>query len=163
MTKFEVLEKAIMNIKSIMLAYATDGRTDEQPQRYQEAYIDLDLLIEDAGYSNPNPFKTIEQFWKICGGTWASRRELIGNIYADILFDIGREKKRLKDPRNWKIANDSLTDTLAPVRSQWLKAKNFIHILPPDYENSIKESVNSIESCLMILLSQPKGTLGNLN
>ena len=69
MTKFEVLEKAITGIKSIMLAYATDGRTDEQPQQYQGAYINLDFLIEDAGYSNPNPYKTIEQFWKNCGST----------------------------------------------------------------------------------------------
>lgn len=162
MTKFEVIETAIKNIKSIMLAYSTDGRTDDQPQQYQEAYIDLDLLLENTGYGNPNQYKTIEQFWKDCGGTWASRRELIGNIYADILFDIGRKKKKLKEPRNWQNANDSLTDKLSPVRSQWLKAKNFIHASPPDYENSIKESVNSIESCLMILLSRPKGTLGKL-
>jgi hypothetical protein len=162
MTKFDVIETEITNIKSIMLAYSTDGRTDDQPQQYQEVYIELDLLLEDAGYANPNPYKTIEQFWKDCGGTWASRRELIGNIYADILFDIGRKKKKLKEPRNWKNANDSLTDKLSPVRSQWLKAKNFIHASPPDYENSIKESVNSIESCLMILLNQPKGTLGKL-
>lgn len=162
MIKFEVLERAITGIKSIMLAYATDGRSDEQPQQYQDAYIDLDLLIEEAGYSNPNSYKTIEQFWKACGGTWASRLELIGDIYADLLFDIGRKKKKLKEPRNWKNANDVLTDKLFPIRSQWLKAKNFIFTLPPDYENSIKESVNSIESCLMILLSQPKGTLGKL-
>ena len=162
MTKFETLEKAITGIKSIMLAYATDGRTNDQPKEYQEVYIDLDLLIEDAGYSNPNPYKTIEQFWKACGSTWASRRELIGDIYADLLFDIGRKKKKLKEPRNWKNANDALTDKLSPIRSQWLKAKNFIFTSPPDFENSIKESVNSIESCLMILLSQPKDTLGKL-
>ena len=145
-----------------MLAYATDGRTDDQPHQYKEAYIDLDFLIEDAGYSNPNPYKTIEQFWKNCGSTWASRRELIGDIYADLLFDIGRKKKKQKEPRNWKNANDALTDKLSPIRSQWLKAKNFIFTSPRDYENSIKESVNSIESCLMILLNEPKGTLGKL-
>jgi len=162
MTKLAAIEKTISEIKSIMLAYATDGRADDQPQLYQEAYIDLDLLIEAAGYTNPNPYKTIEQFWKNCGGTWASRRELIGDIYADLLFDIGRKKKKLKEPRNWKNANDALTDKLSPVRSQWLKAKNFIFTSPPDFENSIKESVNSIESCLMILLNDPKGTLGKL-
>jgi hypothetical protein len=162
MGKLEAIENAITSIKSIMLAYATDGRTDEQPKQYQDAYIELDLLIEDAGYSNPNPYKTIEQFWKDCGGTWASRRELIGNIYADLLFDIGRKKKKLKEPRNWKNVNDILTDKLSPVRGQWLKAKNFIFTSPPDYENSIKESVNSIESCLMILSNQPNGTLGKL-
>ena len=162
MSKLEILEKAIVNIKSVMLAYATDGRTDEQPQRYQEMYIDLDVLIENSGYSNPNPYKTIELFWKDCGGTWAERRELISKIYADLLFDIGRKKRKLKEPRNWKSANEALTDKLSPIRTQWLKAKNFIFTSPPDYENSIKESVNSIESCLMILLNQQKGTLGKL-
>lgn len=162
MSKLEVLEKAITDIKSIMLSYATDGRTDEQPKQYQEAYIDLDLQIEDAGYCNPNPYKTIEQFWKKCGVTWAERREFIGNIYADLLFDIGRKKRKQKDPRNWKSVNEALTDKLSPVRVQWLKAKNFIFTSPPDYENSIKESINSIESCLMILLNQPNGTLGKL-
>ena len=43
-----------------------------------------------------------------------------------------------------------------------VKPKNFIFTSPPDYENSIKESVNSIESCLMILLNQQKVTLGKL-
>ena len=162
MSKLKVLEKAITDIKSIMLAYATDGRTDEQPRQYQEAYYDLDVLIVNAGYSNPNPYKTIEQFWKDCGGTWAERREFIGNIYADLLFDIGRKKRKQKEPRNWKSANEALIDKLSPVRTQWLKAKNFIFTSPPDYENSIKESVNSIESCLMILLNQPKDTLGKL-
>jgi hypothetical protein len=162
MKKLEILEKAITDIKSIMLAYATNGRTNEQPQQYQDAYIDLDVLIENAGYSNPNPYKTIELFWKDCGGTWAERRELISNIYADLLFDIGRKKRELKEPRNWKSTNEALTDKLAPVRAQWLKAKNFIFTLPPDYENSIKESINSIESCLMILLDQPNATLGKL-
>lgn len=162
MSKLEVLEKAITDIKSIMLAYCTDGRTEEQPQQYQEAYIDLALLMEDAGYGNPNPYITIEQFWKACGGTWADRRELIGNIYAALLFDIGRKKRKQKDPRNWKSANEALTGKLSPVRMQWLKAKNFIFTVPPDFENSIKESVNSIESCLMILLNQPKATLGKL-
>ncbi len=162
MSKLEVLEKAITDIKAIMLAYATDGRTDEQPKQYHEAYIDLDVLIESAGYSNPNSYKTIELFWRNCGGTWAARRELVGNIYADLLFDIGRKKRKQKEPWNWKSANEALTDKLSPVRAQWLKAKNFIFTSPPDYENSIKESVNSIESCLMILLNKPYGTLGKI-
>ncbi len=162
MNKLEVLEKSITDIKAIMLAYATDRRTEDQPKKYQEMYIDLDVLIENAGYSNPNPYKTIELFWKDCGGTWAERRELVGNIYADLLFDIGRKKRKQKEPRNWKDANNTLTDELASVRMQWLKAKNFIFASPPDFENSIKESVNAIESTLMILLNQPNGTLGKL-
>ena len=162
MSKLEVLEKSIKDLQAIMVAYATDGRTDEQPKQYQEAYIDLDVHLEDFGYSNPNPYKTIELYWKDCGGTWAERRELVGNIYADLLFDIGRKKRKQKEPRNWKSANEALTDKLSPVRTQWLKSKNFIFTSPPDYENSIKESVNSIESCLMILLDKPNGTLGKL-
>lgn len=162
MSNLKIIETAITDIKSIMLAYATRGRTDEQPQQYQEAYIDLDMLIENAGYSNPNPYKTIELFWKDCGRTWADRRELISSIYADILFDIGRKERKQKDPRNWKTVNEALTDKLSPVRAQWLKAKNFVFTSPPDYENSIKESVNSIESCLMSLLDQPKGKFGKL-
>lgn len=162
MSNIEALEKSIKDIQAIMTAYATNGRTDEQPNQYQEAYIDLDLQMESFGYCNPNPYKTIELFWKDCGETWADRRELIGNIYADLLFDIGRKKRKQKEPRDWKSANETLTDNLSPVRTQWLKAKNFIFASPPDYENSIKESVNSIESCLMILLRRPNGTLGKL-
>lgn len=162
MKKLELLEKSIEDIKSIMIAYATDGRTDEQPKIYQEMYIDLDVLMEGAGYSNPNPYRTIELFWKACGGTWAERRELVGKIYADLLFDIGRKKRKLREPKKWKDANNVLTDELTSVRTQWLKAKNFIYASPPDYENSIKESVNAIESSLMILLNQPNGTLGKL-
>lgn len=162
MNKIESIEKAISDISSLMIAYATDGRTDTQPKEYQELYIDLDLLIEEAGYNNPNPYKTIELFYKDCGSTWAKRRELVGKIYADLLLDIGRKKRKQKDPRHWEKANNVLRDELFPVRSQWLKAKNFIFQTPPDFENSIKESINSIESCLMILLRQPKGTLGKL-
>jgi len=163
MNKLDILEKTITDIQDIMLAYATDGRTDDQPKRYKETYIDLDILIENAGYSNPNPHKTIELFWKdCCGSNWAGRREFVGKIYADLLFDIGRKKRKQKEPRNWEDANNALTDELASVRMQWLKAKNFIFSSPPDFENSIKESVNAIESTLMILLNQPNGTLGKL-
>ncbi len=66
-----------------MIAYATDGRNENQPKEYQELYIDLDLLIEEAGYNNPNPYKTIELFWKDRGSSWAQRRELVGKIIHD--------------------------------------------------------------------------------
>ena len=156
------LEKSIDEIKSLMLAYATDGRENDHPRIYQELYLDLDLLLEKCSYSNPNKYKTIELFWDDCGGTWAERRKLIGEIYADVLFDIGRRKRKSKDPQNWSSANDALTDGLSPIRKQWLKAKNFIYSVPPDYENSIKESINSIESCLMILKNEEKSTLGQI-
>ena len=162
MSLLESLEESIVEIKSIMIAYATDGRTDDQPAQYQRCYIDLDILIERAGYQNPNPYKTIEAFWRDCGGTWAERRDLVSGIYADLIFEIGRKVRGKRDPRNWGAANAALSDALSPVRIQWLKAKNFIFEAQPDYENSIKESVNSIESCLMILLNEPKRTLGQL-
>ena len=63
---------------------------------------------------------------------------------------------------NWKKANEALDDQLTPVRSQWLKAKNFIYAAVPDYENSIKESISAVESCLMVLLNEPNGTLGKI-
>lgn len=53
MNKIESIEKAISDISSLMIAYATDGRTETQPKEYQELYIDLDLLIEEAGYNKP--------------------------------------------------------------------------------------------------------------
>jgi len=156
------LEEKIAEIKALMLAYATDGRRDDHPHIYHELFLDLDVMLEDAGYTNPNSYKTIESFWANCGSTWAARRAFISDIYADTLFDIGRRRRKLKDPRNWKAANESLEDELAPVRLQWLKAKNYIYSTPPDFENSIKESINSIESCLMILLGDPCGTLGKM-
>jgi hypothetical protein len=162
MNKLENLEHKIKVIQNIMIAYATDGRNENQSEEYQNIYIELDLEIEQAGYTNPNPYKTIESFWKNCGNTWAERRDFVKNIYADLLFDIGRKKRIEKDPRNWKKANQKLNDKLSPVRQQWLKAKNFIYISPPDYENSMKEAISSVESTLMILLAKPNGTLGKI-
>lgn len=79
-----------------------------------------------------------------------------------MLFEIGRQKRRAGQPRNWQTANDSLADNLNPVRGQWLKAKNLLQAIPPDYENSIKESISAVESCLKILLDEPSKTLGQL-
>jgi hypothetical protein len=153
---------AVENIQHIMIAYATDGRTPQQPKDYHVAYVDLAIQIEEAGYANPNPYKTNEAFWQDCGGTWAERRRLVSEIYGGLLFDILRRLRKQRVPRNWQSTDEALTDALAPVRVQWLKAKNFISATPPDYENSIKESVNSIESCLKILLDKRNGTLGKL-
>ena len=83
-------------------------------------------------------------------------------LYADILLELKRIQRNMPDPRNWKKANETLEDELSPVRTQWLKAKNFIYSPEPDYENSIKEAINSIESTIMILLNEPNGTLGKL-
>ena len=94
--------------------------------------------------------------------TWSERRAYVQEIYADILLDLKRIQRNEPDPKNWKKTNDILTDSLSPVRTQWLKAKNFIYSTQPDYENSIKESINAIESTLKILLDKPKLTLGKL-
>ncbi|MCT0254082.1 hypothetical protein [Synechocystis sp. CS-94] len=164
MLLLQEIECHIEKIKKLMIAYATDGRTESQPKEYQELFIDLDVLLDKAGYSNPNEFKTIEAFYGACGSTWASRRKLVGEIYSDVIFDIGRRKRTAKEPRNWLIVNALLNenDQLTPIQNQWLKAKNFIYSTPPDYENSIKESINSVESCLKVLRNDKSSTLGQL-
>ena len=111
---------------------------------------------------NPNPYKTIEQFREDCGGAWADRRRLIGDIYADILIDIGRKKRELRQPRNWQTADEALKESLQPARRHWRKAKSLANSSPPDFENSIKESISALESCVRILLGNPSSTLGQL-
>jgi hypothetical protein len=162
MSQLENIENEIKEIQKLMIAYATNGRNDNQPRDYQEMYIELDVHLEQIGYKNPNIYKSIESFWDARGATWADRRSLVASIYEDLLLDIGRKKRYQKDTRNWKKANDKLNDELSSVRQQWLKAKNFIYISPPDYENSMKEAISSVESTLMILLAKPNGTLGKI-
>ena len=149
-----------------MAAYVTDGRSSEQSSEYKRLYVDVTIELENAKYPNPNPHSSLEIFWSFCKlqpiGKYAQRRAYVQNLYADILLDLARIQKNAPVPRNWSKANDALTDKLTPVRAQWLKAKNFIAAASPDFENSIKESINSIESCLMIALSEPGGTLGKL-
>jgi len=156
----------IEEVQALMIAYVTDGREGNQPAQYQSLYVDLDLELEGLGYANPNPHKSLEVFWGFCKlkemGTWADRRAYVRELYGDVLLDLERHIRRARDPRHWETANAQLTDNLSPVRAQWLKAKNFIYSQPPDYENSIKESINSIESILKILLNAPKGTLGKI-
>ena len=94
--------------------------------------------------------------------TYASRRVYVEELYADILLDLKRVQAHKGVPKNWTKANDALEDELTPVRAQWLKAKNFIFAPSPDFENSVKESINSVESCLMVLLNESTATLGKL-
>ncbi len=156
----------IMELQSIMVAYATDGRTSDQPRVYRDLYAEVTIDLEQAKYANPNPHKSLEVFYAFCKlqemKTYASRRVYVEEIYADILLDLKRIQKHAPSSKNWTKANEALTDELTPVRSQWLKAKNFIYSPTPDFENSIKESINSVESCLMILLNEPNGTLGKI-
>jgi hypothetical protein len=156
----------IQQLQALMIAFVTDGRTKEQPAEYRELFASIQIGLEVAKYPHPNPLKSLEVFWAFCKlqemKTYASRRAYVEELYADILLDLKRIQAHKAAPKNWVKANDALADELSPVRVQWLKAKNFIVAASPDLENSVKESISSIESCLMILLKEPNGTLGKL-
>lgn len=156
----------IMQLQALMVAYATDGRTSDQPRAYRDQYAEVALELEDAKYANPNPHKSLEVFYAFCKlqemKTYASRRAYVEELYADVLLDLKRIQRHAPTSKNWGKANDALTDELNPTRAQWLKAKNFIYSATPDFENSIKESISAIESCLMVLLNEPNGTLGKI-
>ncbi|MGF6097687.1 hypothetical protein [Pseudomonas sp. 18175] len=155
-----------MAVQALMIAYATDGRTSMQSSEYRESYSDVTIDLEEAKYANPNPHKSLEVFMAFCKlqdmSTYASRRAYVQELYADILLDLKRIQRHSPASKNWSKANDALADELVPVRTQWLKAKNFIYSASPDYENSIKESISSVESSLMVLLDEPNGTLGKI-
>lgn len=163
-----MLKETLQNIErlqGLMVAYVTNGRTDDQPKEYKSLYIDTLINLERLGYENPNKFKTLEEFWGVCKlkyGTYAERRAFVNEIYGDITIDIERKLRQEPEPKEWSKANDELSDELAPVKRQWLKAKNFLLSHEPDFENCIKEATNSIESSLRILLEQPGETLGKV-
>ena len=156
----------IQQLQSLMIAFVTDGRTKEQPAEYRELFASVQIGLETSKYAHPNPHKSLEVFWAFCKlqelKTYASRRAYVEELYADILLDLKRIQAHKPAPKSWVRANEALSDELSPVRVQWLKAKNFIVAAAPDFENSVKESISSVESCLMILLNEPKGTLGKL-
>ncbi len=148
-----------------MVGYVTNGRTEEQPKTYKSLYIDLSLNLEELGYENPNIFKTLEEFWGFCKlkiHSYAERRAFVNEIYGDVVFDMERKLRKEPDPKEWVKTNELFTDNLNPIRRQWLKSKNFLNGLEPDFENCIKESTNSIESTLQILLEKPGESLGQL-
>lgn len=156
----------VMELQALMIAFVTDGRTPDQPASYRDLYAEVALELEDAKYANPNPHKSLEVFWAFCKlqkmATYAERRAYVEELYGDILLDLKRIQRHAPSSRNWKKANEALSDELTPVRAQWLKAKNFIFAAAPDFENSIKESISAVESCLMVLLNEPNGTLGKI-
>lgn len=160
------LGSKIMELQSLMVAYATDGRTSNQPRAYKELYGDVTIELEISKYANPNPHKSLEVFYAFCKlqemKTYASRRAYVEELYADVLLDLKRIQRHAPSSKNWGKANDALADELAPIRAQWLKAKNFIYSATPDFENSVKESIGAVESCLMVLLNEPNGTLGKI-
>lgn len=125
-----------MELQALMVAFVTDGRTPEQPSAYRDLYAEVTLELEDAKYANPNPHKSLEVFWAFCKlqkfATYADRRAYVDQLYADVLLDLKRIQRHAPSPKNWKKANEALDDQLTPVRSQWLKAKNFIYAAVPD-------------------------------
>jgi hypothetical protein len=156
----------IQQIQTLMIAYVTDGRTADQPELYRDLYATVYVALENSKYAHPNPHKSLEVFWAFCKlqemNTYASRRAYVSELYSDILLDLKRIQAHKSTSRNWTKANDAMEDRLTTVRAQWLKARNFLTTTSPDFENSVKESISSVESCLMILLDEPKGTLGKL-
>lgn len=163
-----MLKETLQNIErlqELMIAFVTDGRTDDQPSIYRSIYIDTLNQLDKLGYDNPNQFKRLEELWGFCRvkfPTYAARRGFIYNIYGDIALDIERKLRQVPEPKEWERTNELLLDELAPIRRQWLKAKNFLLANEPDFENCIKEATNSIESALQILLEQPGETLGKV-
>ena len=163
--KLTELKDQIESIQSLMIAHVTGEWAANQSAEYQELYYQLDVALADAGYSNPNPHRSLEAFWSFCRkeiGTYADRRAYVRDLYADVLLEIERTRRRAKAPRHWKAVNEQLIDEFSPIRQQWLKAKNFIYSTPPDFENSIKESINAIESTLKVLTGDTQSTLGQL-
>lgn len=156
----------VVELQTLMVAYATDGRTPDQPHAYRDLYAEVTIELEEAKYANPNPHKSLEVFFAFCKlqdmKTWASRRAYIEEMYADVLLDLKRIQRHAPSSKNWGKANEALADELTPIRAQWLKAKNFIYSGSPDFENSIKESISSVESSLMVLLNEPGRTLGKI-
>jgi hypothetical protein len=165
-TDAKALTTKIDQLKALMGAYATDGRTSTQSHEYQTLYREVALDLEAAKYSNPNPFKSLETFYAHVKGSgmkkYEERRVYIAKLYEDVLLDLARAARNEEPSKQWTKANEVLQDEISPVRAQWLKAKNFTFGSAPDFENSVKESVSSIESTLRILLGKPTGTLGNL-
>ena len=164
--KLRGLKGKIEGTQALMIAFVTGERTETQPAEYQELFYQLDVDLEEQGYPNPNRHRSLEAFWSFCKlqelDTYALRRTYVRELYADVLLDIERALRKAKDPRKWKQTNQELTDELIPIRQQWLKAKNYIYSKPPDFENSMKESINSVESALRILTGDSGSTLGQM-
>jgi len=155
----------IERLQGLMVAYVTNERNEEQPNEYRKLYIDTLIQLEKLNYENPNQYRTLEEFWGVCKlryKSYAERRAYVNEIYGDVIIDIERKLRQAPEPKEWVKANQELADELTPIRKQWLKAKNFLLGPVPDYENCIKESTNSIESALKILLNKPGGTLGKI-
>ena len=103
----KTLKVRIEILQSLMIAYVTGERAEAQPQEYSDLYCDLDIALEDAAYSQPNPHHTLEVFWSFCKlkpeelGSYAERRAYVHNMYKDILLDLERKIRRQKEPLHY--------------------------------------------------------------
>lgn len=160
------LGRQVLELQTLMIAYATNGRTTDQPAQYREVFTEVSIELQDAKLANPNPHKSLELFFAACRAkklaSWADRRAYVDELYADLLIELKRAERNEPPPKSWAKANAVLDDELTPVRLQWLKARNFISNAQPDFENSLKESISAVESTLKILLGQPSSTMGKL-
>lgn len=161
------LKKKVDDVQELMIDYVTDGRNNSQPKEYRELYYILEDELEEAGYSNPNPHSSLEELWSYCKATgeldtYASRRTYVRDLYSEVIREIQQARKQTRVPRNWHMAEAVLIDEFMPIRYQWSKAKRFLEVQPPDYENAIKEAVNSIESALKIITGNTNATMGQL-
>jgi len=161
-----MIKKLIQDIETLqglMVAYVTNGREDEQPKEYKTIYLKVHFALEDMNYSDPNKYRTLEEFWGFCKSefsSYAERRAYTEEIYDDVIIDLCRKLVNKPEPKKWRVTNELLTDNLEPIRRQWLKAKNFLLSDKPDFENCIKEATNSVESALQILLEELGVSLG---
>lgn len=105
----EEVELKILELQSIMIAYVTDARTDEQPALYKDLYADIYIEFESAKFPNPNSHKSLESFWGYCKlkelKTYASRRMYVQELYADVLLELKRIQKHEASSKNWKRAD----------------------------------------------------------
>lgn len=165
-TKLLRLQSNVEVLQTLLIAWVTGERGPGQLEQYRDLYFDVASDLVDAGYEDPNPHTSLEAFWSYCKleklDTYDARRLYVRELYSDTLLDLARRLKGGPEPRNWSKANSALEQELTPVRRQWLKAKKFLLTQPPDLENSVKESINSVESALRVLTRNPKGTLGQL-
>ena len=78
-------------------------------------------------------------------GKYAERRVYINDLYSDVLLDLERHAQGEEDPAYWQQANDALQDVASPhVRTQWLKAKNYIYTSPPDLAVELDQRVDQL-------------------
>ena len=98
------LGKQIQQLQGLMVAYVTDGRMADQPAEYRGLYADVQIALELAKYSHPNPHKTLEGFWSFCKlqemKSYASRRAYVEDLYVDIHLDLKRVQVHKPGSRN---------------------------------------------------------------